>query len=142
MLEPVRFRLAPADRERYGGDEWLLFHVGLFADHPLSTLRRWEAVTEEQLGLKLFALIRGDQPLREMEPLAVVVWLALQLNKPDAVAFEDFDPRLLAVEQHKVSVSAPGGGAVPPSTSSAATSAETPSRGGRKSSRRKRGSTG
>ena len=140
MLPPIRFRLAEDDRQRYGGDEWLPLRVEMFAELRLSELRRIEQVVEAQLGMKLFELLRGTVPLREMEPLAVVIWLALRLNKPDAVGFEEFDPKLTAAEWQLIDPPARGGGAVPPPKSSAGNSAETPGQAGRSPSRRRRGS--
>ncbi|MEV4416119.1 hypothetical protein [Catellatospora sp. NPDC049609] len=130
MVKPMKLRLAEADRARYGGDEWLTFDYGTFTDVPLSALLRMEAVALDQLGAKLIELVRGPLPehvdLRATKTIAVVVWLALKANNPDAPEFVDFDPLLWQVDMKDIPAPAGGADADPPAASSTGTSVETP----------------
>jgi hypothetical protein len=132
VLTPHRVRLTDADREEYGGPEWIEITPTKFLDVRVSTLRNWE----EQTGLKVLDVLSRDfDARREIVAYTAVVWMARQIAGCTE-KYDDFDPHLLSATLEKLP---PAGAddADPPSSSSAATSAE---EARTKASRPKRGS--
>ncbi len=122
MLNPLQIRLSDADREEYGGDEWLDFNPALFLDVRSNVLAGWE----KQTGVKILPLLAGDLDLKDVEVLTSMPWYARQLAGLTTPAYRDFHPHVLAMEMRATSAAPEGDDADPPARSSAETSAETP----------------
>lgn len=120
MLTPHRIRLTDADREEYGGPEWIEIQPALFSDHRVSTLRGWE----EQTGLRVLDLLARDfDHRRDIISVTAVVWMARQMAGCTE-KYDDFDPHLLSATVEPLPPPpATEDDADPPASSSAATSA-------------------
>jgi hypothetical protein len=100
----LRVRLCDADRQRFGGPEWVTYDEDYYMDLPASALM----ALEEEMGMSIGEAIRGAARQTAAGTKAAL-WLARRragLKEP----FAEFDPRVWRVEAEVVHDDAPGGG--------------------------------
>jgi len=93
MLKPSQIRLSDADREEYGGPEWLDLDPTAFTARRVSVLSAWE----RECGVKVIDLVTGELDVRAMETLRVMAWYARKLAGLDT-AWSTFDPHILEAQ--------------------------------------------
>lgn len=131
MLTPHRVRLTDADREQYGGPEWIEIDPAKFIDVRVSTLRDWQ----EQTGFQVLDILGRDfDHRRDIIAVTAVVWMARQIAGCTE-KYDDFDPHLLAATVEKLPAKPEAADVDPPPSSSTDTSVETPKRSRRGSGR-------
>lgn len=81
-------RLCDADRERYGGPEWLNLEPDGLLDVPASQLAEWE----REIGLSVMQIINDDR--LSAHAVRGATWIALRMAKVD-LPYADFDPLTL-----------------------------------------------
>lgn len=108
----VELRLCDADREEYGGPEWLLFDQDLLDDMRTEELTR----LERAMNLSFYELRNVDLPLRTARGTKAACWLARQL----AGDAELLDPTFADFHIHPLRVEArePASDLLPPSDGS------------------------
>lgn len=94
----LRFRLCEADRERYGGPEWLDFDLGRAVDLETGLLESVEDATGYTILRTLpEALDRG-----ELKAIRAALWLARHIAGIHEPPFSMFTPNLLRAESEMV----------------------------------------
>lgn len=90
----VWYRMCDADRELFGGPEWLKFDVAALYDAPAAVLEAYE----RELGFSLFRL------LTELESFSArstrgALWIALKDAGVDYLDYATFDPKPLRAKR-------------------------------------------
>jgi hypothetical protein len=107
----LQLRMCDADRERYGGPEWLDYDAAVLDDTPCDELEDIEA----QTGVVLF---RAVQEPEAAAALRLWLWLALARAGVD-IAWPDFTPRTMKLRVRSGDADPPA--SAPPSTSASPT---------------------
>lgn len=109
-MTAVRLRLCDADREKFGGPEWVTFDGDELDDQPNSVLLDFE----NELNTTIEFLYRVDRPAQTARWMAARVWLARKMAGVETPSYKDFEirPRKVIVE-----VVAADADADPPSSS-------------------------
>lgn len=102
----LQLRMSDADRDRYGGPEWLDYDAAVLDDTPCDELAKIEA----QTGVVLYEAV---QEPNAAAALRVWLWLALSRAGVD-VAWPDFTPRTLRLRIRSGDAGPPA--SAPPST--------------------------
>lgn len=91
----LRISLCPADQERFGGPEWIVFDEDDLADVPIDTLERWEKPLLDTYGMSLLDMIAEATGGKvTMRSLRAMVWMAYQRAGVD-IDYAEFNPRLM-----------------------------------------------
>lgn len=113
----IRFKLSDADRQKYGGDEWVLF------DSAKLTALGYDKLAELEQDIKadrtsISQIIALEWPRITVLGVRGMVWLARQLNGFDKPAWPDFKPDIIDIDFESVAGDADpptGGSSEPPS---------------------------
>lgn len=89
----LEIRLGDADRERFGGDEWLEFDPTVYDDMPLDEL---EAI-ERQIGMSLWDLLHNGGLRNSARSIKAGAWLARQQAGLPSLSFAAFDVKPMQV---------------------------------------------
>lgn len=85
-------RMGDADRERYGGPEWVPFDIGALFDAPARELEAYEAAT----GVAMF-LVLTEFATHGARATRAALWIARRRAGVTGERWDDFDPRPLQV---------------------------------------------
>lgn len=107
-------RLGDADREKFGGPEWIEFDARALDDIPFDVQHPWE----EQMGISIPMLLLRFAEMRAIG-IKGMIWLGRQLAGIEAPGFKAFN---IQVRQVRVKKAAD---ADPPGRGSEAQSSET-----------------
>jgi hypothetical protein len=86
------FRLSDADRERFGGPEWVELDPDALLNVPASQLAQWEA---EFHPLTVLQAVNGRNSAAGLRAL---MWLARKFVGVEEQSFSEFDPAVLAAK--------------------------------------------
>lgn len=90
----VSFRLSDADREKYGGDEWVHFDDHLLADLGYDRLVELERYISRD-GTSIAQIAAVEWPRMTVVGIRGMIWLARQLAGLTDPAWPDFKPDVL-----------------------------------------------
>jgi hypothetical protein len=104
----VKFRMCDADREQFGGPEWALFQDSDYLDMRASALMKLEEALGMPLGSAMREFARGTTVGAK-----AILWLARH-RAGVTETFDEFDPRVLALQVETVEDPEDGGDAGDP----------------------------
>lgn len=131
-MNVIELSMCDADREKYGGPEWVSLDVDRLYDTPASYIERWERETGGYAIERALAEGGGFAPAKAVR---VLMWLARKQSgaNADAVDPDTGDPesfarladlRTLQVRIRRARPELPEDDAVPPSAPAEATSGD------------------
>lgn len=95
----VSFRLSDADRERFGGDEWIHIDTDVFADLGYDRLSPLEREIRRTDDTSIARILAVEWPDTSMLGMRGIVWLARQFSGLKEPAWPDFKPDVLGILQ-------------------------------------------
>lgn len=119
----VSFKLSDADRERYGGDEWVHFDSDRLADLGYDRLAELERDLKRYDDTSILRIMAYEWPKPTFLGARGMAWLARQLSGAEKPAWPDFKPDILGLtfEVNRAGDADPptGGSSEPPSAKTA-----------------------
>lgn len=119
----IRFRLSDKDRERYGGDEWVVFDDSQLADLGYDRLAELERDIKRHEDSSIMRIAVVEWPRLSMLGFRGLSWIARQLAGFEKPAWTDFKPDVLGMNFNVLAgddADPPAGGSSePPSADSA-----------------------
>ncbi len=112
----VSLRLSDADREKYGGDEWVHLETDSIADLGYDRLTELEREIRRHDETSIARILGVEWPDTTMLGMRGMVWLARQLAGVRKPLWPDFKPDVLGIVQklNRSDASPPAGGSSEP----------------------------